>query len=499
MAWYDAGTVKVTVNSATVTGMGTKWLAGARQGEAFVAPDGRLYEVLNIASDTSLTLTKPYRGATASTQQYALAPMQGYVKELADRAADLLPVLSDIGTAAKGTLATDTTDSTLGRVARIGDWGLGANAGVSADAVVLNNTVNGFYRSGSGATAGKPVNNSGDGYIKFGWSGVYSTYLYGSPAADKLWYQHVSNGEAKGWKELMAVGQFGLGSVGAGASDSFPAANLNATGVGSGSYYYNSTIGDTSSLPFGSLTADRAGVVFHKMAGTAGGQVLVSGSGRLGWRGRNGSNYGAFKEAVAKGDFGVGGTTVTVTDSTYDRSITQLLGWPSTNRPKPGDITLPPWCVGFNMAYNATRSALLFTDTISGQVYSLSNPDGSYRDLRKMIDDKNMVGNITGGAVINSGSNGNGSWIQFADGTQVCSGAVNFPGTGWSGKNWTYPMAFATKPIVVASGEGDNGGFAAAPILNIYQDQLFFTMVSNSPENQNWGRFNCIALGRWKA
>src|SRR5690606_15898508 len=99
MAWYDLGTVNVTVNSSTVTGTGTKWLAGARQGEAFVAPDGRLYEVLNIASDTSLTLTKPYRGATATGQPYALAPMQGYVKELADRAAELLPALSAMGSA----------------------------------------------------------------------------------------------------------------------------------------------------------------------------------------------------------------------------------------------------------------------------------------------------------------------------------------------------------------------------------------------------------------
>src|SRR5690606_16052751 len=90
MAWYTAGTVKVAANNATVTGTGTKWLSGARQGEAFVAPDGQLYEVKNIASDTSLTLTQVYRGASASGQAYALAPMQGYVKELADRVASLL-------------------------------------------------------------------------------------------------------------------------------------------------------------------------------------------------------------------------------------------------------------------------------------------------------------------------------------------------------------------------------------------------------------------------
>lgn len=102
MAWYDAGTVTVTLNSATVTGVGTQWVAGARQGEAFVGPDGRLYEVLNIASNTSLTLTRPYRGATQAAQPYALAPFQGYVKELADRAAELLRRYSDALVLAEG-------------------------------------------------------------------------------------------------------------------------------------------------------------------------------------------------------------------------------------------------------------------------------------------------------------------------------------------------------------------------------------------------------------
>lgn len=202
MAWYDLGSVKVTANSSAVTGTSTKWLTGARQGEAFVAPDGRLYEVLNIASDVSLTLTKPYRGATATGQSYALAPMQGYVKELADRAASLLPVLADLGTAAKATLTDSNQDSTAGRVARIGDWGFGVGSSIAADPNILNNTVNGFYRSGSGSTEA-PDNNTGAGYIKFGWSGAYYSLLYGSPISDKLWIRNVQNRVAKPWQELL--------------------------------------------------------------------------------------------------------------------------------------------------------------------------------------------------------------------------------------------------------------------------------------------------------
>jgi len=83
--WYSAGTVAVTANSATVTGTGTAFSANARVGDAFRGPDGRWYEVTNIASATVLSIKPSYQGATASGQAYAIAPMQGYVKESADR------------------------------------------------------------------------------------------------------------------------------------------------------------------------------------------------------------------------------------------------------------------------------------------------------------------------------------------------------------------------------------------------------------------------------
>ncbi len=95
MAWVDSGTINVTANSVTVTGVGTNWLAETIAGVGLVAPDGRLYEVQNVASNTSLTLKKPYRGATATGQQYALAPMQGHSKAVADRLAEVAASLQN--------------------------------------------------------------------------------------------------------------------------------------------------------------------------------------------------------------------------------------------------------------------------------------------------------------------------------------------------------------------------------------------------------------------
>lgn len=84
MTWSKSGTVSVVQNSNAVIGTGTAFLASGHVGDAFIGPDGGLYEVTNIASDTAMSISPNYRGATNSAGSYALAPMQGYNKATAD-------------------------------------------------------------------------------------------------------------------------------------------------------------------------------------------------------------------------------------------------------------------------------------------------------------------------------------------------------------------------------------------------------------------------------
>ncbi|GAB6406017.1 hypothetical protein PMHK_34450 [Pseudomonas sp. MHK4] len=84
MPWYKSGSVSVTQNSNSVIGAGTAFIANARVGDAFRGPDGGWYEITNIASDTALAISPNYQGATTAAGVYALAPMQGYVKDSAD-------------------------------------------------------------------------------------------------------------------------------------------------------------------------------------------------------------------------------------------------------------------------------------------------------------------------------------------------------------------------------------------------------------------------------
>ncbi|TFB40926.1 phage tail protein [Pseudomonas sp. F01002] len=84
MPWYKTGTVSVALNSNAVIGTGTAFIANSRVGDGFRGPDGGWYEVTNIASDTAISISPNYQGATNGAGIYALAPLQGYVKDSAD-------------------------------------------------------------------------------------------------------------------------------------------------------------------------------------------------------------------------------------------------------------------------------------------------------------------------------------------------------------------------------------------------------------------------------
>lgn len=90
MGWYQESVINVTQNSSSVTGVATRWVSNAREGEALIGPDGRIYEIAAIASDKAMTISPAYKGATAAGQAYAIVPVEGYVKRLADQAARVL-------------------------------------------------------------------------------------------------------------------------------------------------------------------------------------------------------------------------------------------------------------------------------------------------------------------------------------------------------------------------------------------------------------------------
>jgi|GEM_PF-2738277 len=184
MSWYRTGVVSATAGQTTITGVSTNFSANARVGDAFQGPDGRWYEVVNIASATVMSILPAYQGATVTGGAYGLAPMQGYVKESADRlrqiveqygatlalfggAADVATLRSNIGlgTGATANRQTSRTDVSTGALLLPGAFGLGGQAIVlGPDDHLDNQRPSGLYYATN--LPGRPMGAySGYGYL----------------------------------------------------------------------------------------------------------------------------------------------------------------------------------------------------------------------------------------------------------------------------------------------------------------------------------------------
>jgi hypothetical protein len=164
MPWYKTGTVSVTQNSNAVIGTGTAFIANSRGGDGFRGPDGRWYEVTNIASNTALSISPDYEGPTVTGGLYSIMPVQGYQKDLSDKVREILndygETLAALGTTgnydilpvAKG--GTGSADAAAARLALSA-----AKSGANNDITSLNNltTPLSVAQGGTGTNSGVPV------------------------------------------------------------------------------------------------------------------------------------------------------------------------------------------------------------------------------------------------------------------------------------------------------------------------------------------------------
>lgn len=182
MPWYKAGTVSVTQNSNAVIGSNTAFIANGRVGDGIRLPDGGWYEVTNIASDTAISISPNYQGASNSAGGYALAPLQGYVKESADA---LRALVNKFGTqlAALGTTGNyDTLPVSKGGTGRTDGRVLFSEVGVQNAAALFG--TQGMYMGWNADQQGEGhfVVNKGGGLGGFSWRSVNANNSATGPA-----------------------------------------------------------------------------------------------------------------------------------------------------------------------------------------------------------------------------------------------------------------------------------------------------------------------------
>jgi len=70
---------------------------------------------------------------------------------------------------------------------------------------------------------------------------------------------------------------------------------------------------------------------------------------------------------------------------------------------------------------------------------------------------------VNNSPIVESGSNSDGEWTRWADGTQICNATVNLTKSAISkiNKNWTFPKSFSQNPHVLHNLTVDN--YSATP------------------------------------
>jgi len=351
MTWYRTGTIAVTNGSTTVTGTGTAWVANVIAGYGIILPDGRLYEIASIVSNTSLTLRTGYLGATATGQSYAVAPLRGPEVQLAQ---DIAALINDYGAAFLGAGQGRFTTGTVATpsVRNAADENTGLNLLGSDQLQLVTNGVARLLVTTSAATLNVPL------------GGTAVTQSATDSTAGRL----------------MKVGDHGLGQL-----------NPRAGGV---------------ILPDWLSTSQPTG--FHHMGNDT--DTLNKPAGI------SGAGFGA-------------AMTVRTSDVMGAR-----IGWR-----------------GFR------NSAEFFMQKWDADGFGW---------LLKFFNNRNIVGTVVNasgvpdGAIVERGSNANGQYTRFADGTQICWHRVTASlaiDTGFLGgfrsaaQSWSYAATFSAAPEVVVT------------------------------------------------
>ncbi|RGP39050.1 hypothetical protein [Pseudotabrizicola alkalilacus] len=191
---YSTGTLTLTNGSAAVTGTGTAWVGGLRAGWILLIPGEGPLLIQSVASDTALTLARPYQGSTRSGAVYNALATRGEMTTF-------LTQLQTVLTAMQGTID-------------------GAGAGKFADGTVAipglrfaSDEDTGMRRSAANALA--LVTGGADRLVVTNSGAALTGLLTGTAVT-----QSVTDATAG---RLMKVADFGLGGTGAS-----PAITLNS-------------------------------------------------------------------------------------------------------------------------------------------------------------------------------------------------------------------------------------------------------------------------------
>lgn len=158
-----------------------------------------------------------------------------------------------------------------------------------------------------------------------------------------------------------------------------------------------------------------------------------------------------------------------------------------------------------NVPITGTAVTQSATDTTAGRLLTTgAGPDQAFR-RGNILGTVSRSGGVPTGAVIERGSNANGEYVRFADGTQICwspqlefTAVTTVIGSGFRSDTvtWTFPAAFAsaTTLSIIPGQTGNVARWMAAQNPGTTSVGLRLAAWTSFAGAEN-GR--CAAIGRW--
>lgn len=157
------------------------------------------------------------------------------------------------------------------------------------------------------------------------------------------------------------------------------------------------------------------------------------------------------------------------------------------------NITTAHWGTPRNLTLGNTAKSVNGSANVSWTIDEI----GAYHPSN-IVGTVSQSAGIPTGAVIQRGSNSNGKYVRFADGSQIAEHKATYT-TGTGGSLWTYPLSFS-EPPVVTSGQVGAIGNAALVSMNPPTNAAVAFGVISSPTGAFWSadsRVDLIAKGYW--
>ncbi len=165
-----------------------------------------------------------------------------------------------------------------------------------------------------------------------------------------------------------------------------------------------------------------------------------------------------------------------------------------------------PISSGFGFLYHGRRApgggeVQIFVAESNGVVFSRARTTGAWTAWARGFSTTNAIGTVSWssgptGALIESGSNANGRYVRFADGTQICSQTITSSAS--IDVEATFPAAFATlTDLRTALSVNSSAGIALSP----RHTGRTVTTISVSAFNASNARVatavEAVTIGRW--